>query len=121
MDDAAPVRRVERAGDLDRRSAAPARSGSAPLGQAVRQRLALEELHDEVVGPVLVADVVEHADVRMREREIVFASRSKPLPQLRRGGHVRGQHLDRDVASQPRVLRPVDLAHSAGADGGGIS
>ena len=27
------------------------------------------------------------------------------------------QHFDRDVASQPRVARPVDLAHAAGADG----
>jgi hypothetical protein len=29
-----------------------------------------------------------------------------------------GQHLDCDVALQPRVAGTIDLAHSAGADGG---
>ncbi len=33
--------------------------------------------------------------------------------------HVGGQHLERDVASELRVGRAIDLAHSAGADGGG--
>ena len=28
-----------------------------------------------------------------------------------------GQHFDRDVASQSRIARPVDLAHAAGFDG----
>ena len=27
------------------------------------------------------------------------------------------QHLDGDVASEPRVTRAIDLAHAAGADG----
>ena len=42
-------------------------SGSAPLREPVRQRLAFEQLHDEVLGVALVADVVERADVRVRE------------------------------------------------------
>ena len=58
MDDAPVVRGVERIQDL--------------LGQCDRlrdrhrspQRFALDELHDEVVGP----DVVERADMRMIER-----------------------------------------------------
>ena len=62
------VRRVERVGDLDRRSRSACVGRQRALAEAVRQRLALEQLHDEVVGPVLVADVVERADVRVVER-----------------------------------------------------
>ncbi len=32
-------------------------------------------------------------------------------------GHVDGQDLDGDVAPEPRVTRPVDLAHASGAEG----
>ena len=39
-----------------------------PLGQAVGQRLAFQILHDQVVGAVLVSDVVERADVGMIQR-----------------------------------------------------
>ena len=51
MDDAGAVRRVERVGDLDRDSAEPASTGSAPLLEALGERLALEVLHHEVVAP----------------------------------------------------------------------
>ena len=43
------------------RSASSAASGLR--AEAMRERLALEVLHDEVVDVVLRADVVEHADV----------------------------------------------------------
>ena len=34
------------------------------------------------------------------------------------GRERRGQHLDRDVASEPRIARAIDLAHAARAEGG---
>ena len=43
------------------------------LFDAFGQRRALNQLHDEIIG----ADVVERADVRMVERRIARASRSK--------------------------------------------
>ena len=116
MDDPAPVRGVQRSGDL---GPDPKRllDGQRPLRQAVRQRLALQVLHDQVVGPVLVADVVERADVRVRELRDRLRLALEPLAQLRRGGHVRRQDLDGDVAPQARVLRAVNLAHAPGARG----
>ena len=39
-------------------------TGSGPRSEALGQRLALDELHDEVVG----ADVIERADVWVVER-----------------------------------------------------
>ena len=48
MHDPLPVRRVEGVRDLRSRSASTCVSGSAPLHEAARERLALEELHDEV-------------------------------------------------------------------------
>ena len=38
----------------------------------------------------------------------------KPLAELRVGGEMRRQHLDRDRAIQARVAGLVDLAHPAG-------
>ena len=68
MDDAGAVRLVERVGDLDRRSASACSSGSGTFLQPRCERLALEMLHDEKRGAVMLADVVERADMRMVER-----------------------------------------------------
>ena len=38
---------------------------------------------------------------------------AKPVRVLRER---RGQDLDRDLAPEPRILRPVDLTHPSGAD-----
>ena len=61
------MRLVERLGDLDgdlQRVVDLDRS----TFESLRQRLALDVLHDEIVGPVLVANVIERADVRVRQR-----------------------------------------------------
>ena len=44
------------------------------------------------------------------------ASCSKRREPVGVGGERRGQHLDRDLAAEPRVARAVDLAHPAGAE-----
>ena len=89
MDDAAAMRGVEGAGDLGaiaerevhrqwafrlrgRRDGACPDAGSVRLrprapGEPVGERLALEILHDEEVSAILVADVVQCADVGVIE------------------------------------------------------
>ena len=69
MDDALVVRGGQAVGDLRRRSRTALRSGSAPAGEPLAQRLALEQLHDRVGGrrPSL-AEVVDREDVRVRQR-----------------------------------------------------
>jgi len=116
VDDSAPVRRIERAGDLDADPQGLVDRQRA-FAQPIRQRLALEELHDQVVGSVLVAHVVKRANVRMRELRDRLRLTLEALPQLRRGGHVRRQNFDRDIAAEPRVLRLVDLPHPSRTDG----
>ena len=82
------------------------------------ERLALEQLHHE-----------ERAVRRARRRRktvqmcgwftdaIARASRWKRSSACGSPRHGRGQHLDGDVAIEPRVVRAIDLAHAAGADG----
>ena len=68
MDDARAVRLVQRARDLNRVSSAPGSSGQARACsrlQPIGQRLAFEILHHQEVDTVLLADVVQRADVRM--------------------------------------------------------
>ena len=49
--------------------------------------------------------------------EAVRASFSKRARRSASSGESRRQHLDRDLARELRVPRPVDLAHAAGAEG----
>ena len=92
-------------------------AGSGPFAEAIRQRLALEVLHDEVLGLALAPDVVERADVRVRDLRDRLRLALEPLPQLRARREMLRQDLDRDRALEPRVSRLVDLPHPARADG----
>ena len=91
---------------------------SMPIVNPVRQRLAVEILHDEVVDRLVTADIVDGTDVRMRERgnrpRLALESRAA----IRIGRQVGRQHLHRHRAIEPRVARFVDLAHAARAEGG---
>ncbi len=68
--------------------------------------------------PVLLADVVERADVRMVELRDRAGFAVEPLAELRISGEGFGQDLDGDDAIEARVAGLVDLAHAAGAEGG---
>ena len=115
MDDSLPVRLVERVGDLDgeaQRLVERKPASAEPFGE----RLAFEQLHDEVFGLAVVADVVEGADVRVGELRDRLRLPLEALADL--GGFERccGQDLDRDRAVEARVAGAIDLPHSARAD-----
>jgi len=86
--------------------------------QPVDQDLPLEVLHHDEVDPVLGVDVVDGADVGVVQR----GQRPGLELESRHPIGVRGvrprQHLERHVALEPGVARPVDLTHPAGADRG---
>jgi hypothetical protein len=90
------------------------RQRSSP--QALVEGLSLDQLHYQKRGTVLVADVVEGADVGMREPRDRFGFTLQALFPGRIGRETLRQHLDRDVALEPRIARPVHLAHAAGAE-----
>ena len=63
------------------------------------------------------ADVVERADVRVRELRDRLAPRARSAAATPgQTDRCDGQDLDRDGPLQPRVPRPVDLAHPARAE-----
>jgi hypothetical protein len=115
MDDAVAVRGVQRVGNLDG-VAQRLRHRHGASGQPRRQRLAVEQLHHEVLDIAGAADVVERADVGMRELRDRARFALESLARVRRRGEIAGQHFDRDETIEPRVARLVDGAHRPGAD-----
>ena len=115
MHDPAPVRLVQRVGDLPADTKRLFEGELAP-GQTVGECLAFQELHDEVLGLALTSHVVERADVRVRQLRDRLRLTLQTLARLGRRGQPRGQDLDRDLAAEPRVFGAVDLAHSARAE-----
>ena len=117
MDDPLSVGLVERVRDLAAEAedlVESERTLHEPLGQG----LALEVLHDEELDAVLVADVVQRADVGVGKRRDGLRFPLEPLTTLGAGGEVRRQDFYRDRAIEPRVARLVHLAHAARADRG---
>ena len=86
-----------------------------PFLQPRFQSLALDILHNQVVGPILATDVVQHANVRMIQRR---NGAGFPLEALLGLGIVRQmnrQDFDGDGAVEARVGRAIDFSHASGA------
>ena len=85
-------------------------------GELRAQRVALQQLLDDIRRAVVLADVVDRGDVGVIQdaggpRLLLEAAQASGVLRERRR-----QHLDRDLAAEPRILRAVDLAHAPGAD-----
>ena len=83
------------------------------LRQTRGQGLALEILHDEERGALFLADVVQRADVGVRQLRNGPSFTSEAFAELRIFRKMVREHLDRDDAIQTRVTGLVDLAHPA--------
>ncbi len=66
--------------------------------------------------PVLLADVMERADVRMVQAGGRLGFPLEPLAQIGIVGDVRQEHLDGDGTIQAGVERLVDLPHASSAE-----
>ena len=117
MDDALLVRGLERLGDLSR-DRESLRQRDRSLGDAIRQRRPVDQLHDQCMGRARVLKTVEVRDVRMVQRgeDLRFAAEAHEPIGIRREGV--GQNLQRDDAIELGVAGAVDLAHPARANGG---
>jgi hypothetical protein len=100
MGDVLFVRSVERITDLD------TVSNGLGNGQGPLKGNPFDEFHDRVIR----TNVVECADIGMIQR------RNRLRLMLEAFGELRRRNLDRDVAPQARVVRPVNLSHSTGAE-----
>ena len=112
VDDSLSVRLVERVRDLDSEAKHLLRRESSP-GEAILERLPLEELHDEVLDPAFAPDVVERADMRVRKLRDRAGLALEALAHLFGGGETFRKDFDRDASIEAGVARPVDLAHAA--------
>jgi hypothetical protein len=112
--DAGAMRLGERIGDLEGVLNGPL-DGKRPFPEMLGERLSFEVLHHQEIGAVLMADVVEGADVRMLKRGDGARLALEPLSEIGIGGERRGEDLDGDEAIEPDVPRLVHLAHAAGS------
>jgi len=115
VDDTLAMRLLEGIGDLD-----PVPQGilqrHRPLAQPLAEGLAVDELHDEIIHAVLVADVVQRTDIRMRQAGYRLRLALHALAQLRRLREMIRQDFDRDDAVETGVACPVDLTHATRAN-----
>ena len=83
---------------------------------AMLQRHAVQKLHGDEGLAVLLADVVDGADVGMIQRGSGPGFAAEAVQGLRVAGDLVGQELEGDEAMQPRVLGLVDHTHTAAAE-----
>ena len=118
MHDPFVVRRGERlgksVGDLD-----DLLDGKAARGNAVFQRLPLDQFHGQKMDAVGFLDRVERDDVRVVEGGDGAGFALEARQAFRIARHFGRQHLESDVTAEFGVGGAIHLAHAAGADRGG--
>ena len=80
------------------------------------ERPSLDQLHREEDGRARVFDGMDSDDVRVVERGHGERLAREALAAIGIRGRDVGQHLEGDLALQPRIARPIDLSHPAGAE-----
>ena len=114
MHDAAGVERRQRRQDAQRRPAQPRRWWRRRYAGA-RKEPALQKLHRDEQRPLVLADLVDLADVWMIDAGGRAGLAPEPLLRRRIVGHP-GQHLQRDGAMKALVASGIDDAHAAFAE-----
>jgi hypothetical protein len=112
MDDAAPVRRIERVGNLAGELEHARGRHRARLDQSADGD-PFETLHYDERLPLVLTELVDGADMRVLQRRGEARFPFEPRQPIRGGDRLRPEQLDRHVAPEPQVLRPVDNAHSS--------
>src|SRR5262249_43954446 len=92
--------------------------GQRAASQALREGFAFDVFHDEIVGAVFVADVIEDADVGMIQRGDGFCFAVESLARLGLSCGMVGQNFYGDNAVEASVAGAIDFAHAAAAKNG---
>src|SRR5207247_7662920 len=88
----------------------------SPAHQTLTQRLAFDQFTGNVMGRVILADLVNRQDIWMIEPNQGARFLLKPLQALRIAGKAFGQEFERGLAARCYVGGQIDVAHPAGAD-----
>ncbi len=115
MDDSSTVGFFESVGDLDG-DGQNLFGSERTLAQALGQRLALQELHDQVVDGAFVAHIMEHADIGMLKLRDDFGFAFEAGAQFSARHQLSVQYFDGDRAVQARVASAIDLTHATRAE-----
>ena len=94
-------------------------TGTEPSRDAVGQRRSFDEFEDESRDAVRFFQAVNAADVRVIQRRERLRFTLKAGDPLGVRDERFRQNLDRNVATQLSVARPIDLAHAPHPDLGG--
>ena len=115
VDDSVPMRMVEGAGYLVRMSKRLVQQQRS-MAQSRGQRFTFEVLHDQVVDLIVTTDVVQSADVRVRERcnRPCFAGEPGAHLLIERGTD--RKNLDGHSTMETSVGAVEDLSHASGAE-----
>ena len=109
------MRRIERIGELDRPIQQGA-DGERPPADATIEWIALEQLHGDELGALVLVDLVDRTDARMVQRRRGSSLAHEALDHLSVVGAIRREELERHVARELEVFGLVDDAHAAGAE-----
>ncbi len=88
-------------------------TGRTPGSDPLLEGFSLHQFHGEEADAVGLLEAVHGREVGVIERGEQPRLALEARQALGVVGELRGQHLDRDVAPQLGVARPVDLAHAA--------
>ena len=117
MDDALAVGRIQRLGNLDG-DAEGLTNRNGRHGETFGQRVSLEQLHHEKGNAVLLADVVERADVGVAHAGNCARFSLEAIELRVVDCACRRQDLDGDGSIEACITRAIDLAHATGAKSG---
>ena len=112
------VRGIERLGDLGEQLDGSLRLERAVLGDELGEVVALDVAHGEEEDAVLLSRLVDGDDVRVVERGRDPRLAQEALAEALVLGELGGDHLEGDLAPEPRLLGAIDRAHSPSADEG---
>ena len=115
VNDALLVGGGEAPGGLERELRRPAR-GKGAGREAAAERLAFEQLRNDVGRSLVRPDVEDRRDVRMVQKAGGFGLLLETPQAIGVARKALGKDLERDVAAQPRVPRAVDVTHPPGAE-----
>ena len=115
MDDAPGVRRFESISHLNS-EVQQFREVEWAATDSLRQGVPFEQLHGDEVLPFVLIDCVDGADAGMIEGRRSAGLTLESLEHGRVLGELRGEELQRDMATEAGVLRFVDDAHPTAAE-----
>jgi len=120
VDDTLRVRGRQRVGDLLGEVEQPL-GRQRTLAQEVAESPALQQLHDDEGPPAVLRNVVDSADPGMAEGGRRPGLPPEALESLSVAGEGFREELERHIAAQTGVPRPIDLAHPPVPSGERIS